>query len=108
MRRLPVAGHELINHIDRQATPAEIGGKLVHVLADRLRITRGDANRRINEARELGTRQALTGEPLAPRYPATAAAKRAGRIGAAHVAVIRARRPSTTPRSRRQTTPTRS
>ncbi len=89
MRRLPVAGHELINQVDRQATPAEVGGKLAHVLADRLRITRGEANRRINEARDLGARQALTGEPLAPRYAATAAAQRAGLIGGAHVAVIR-------------------
>ncbi len=89
MRRLPVAGHELINQVDRQATPAEIGGKLVHVLADRLRITRSEANRRINEARDLGTRWALTGEPLTPRYPATAAAQRAGHIGNAHVAIIR-------------------
>ncbi len=89
MRRLPVARHELINQIDRQATPAEIGGTFAHVLADRLRITRGDASRRINEARDLGARRALTGQPLAPRYPATAAAQRAGHIGAAHVAVIR-------------------
>jgi hypothetical protein len=88
-RRLPVAGHALINHIDRQAIPAEIGGKFAHVLADRLRITRGEANRRIHEARDLGTRQALTGEPLPPRYPATAGAQRDGHIGAAHVAVIR-------------------
>lgn len=87
MRRLPVAGHELVNQIDRKATPAEIGGKFAHVLADRLRITRVDANRRINEARDLGTRQALTGEPLARRYPATAAAERAGRTGSAHVGV---------------------
>jgi uncharacterized protein DUF222 len=89
MRRLPVAGHELINQIDRQATPADIGGKFAHVLADRLSITRGDANRRIHEARDLGTRQALTGEPLAPRLRATAAAQRAGHIGTSHVAVIR-------------------
>jgi len=88
-RRLPVAGHQLINQIDRQATPAEIGGRLPHVLADRLRISRSEATRRLNEARDLGARAAMTGEPLAPRYPATAAAQRAGRIGAAHVAVIR-------------------
>ncbi|HKI43508.1 MAG: HNH endonuclease signature motif containing protein [Mycobacterium sp.] len=88
-RRLPAACHELINRIDRQATPAEIGGKLAHVLADRLRITRSEAKRRIDEAQDLGARQALTGEPLAPRYPATAAAQRAGLIGAAQVAVIR-------------------
>jgi hypothetical protein len=42
-RKLPVARHELINGVYRQATPSEIGGKLSHVLADRLRITRGKA-----------------------------------------------------------------
>ncbi|OBH81110.1 hypothetical protein A5681_02695 [Mycobacterium scrofulaceum] len=88
MRRLPVAGHQLINQIDCQATPAELGGKFAHVLADRLRITRGEANRRITDARALGTRRALTGEPLAPRYPAAAAAQRAGHIGASHLTVI--------------------
>lgn len=88
-RRLPVAGHALLNQVDRQATPAELGGTLVHVLADRLRITRAEANRRIGEARDLGARQSLTGQPLPPRYAATAAAQQAGQIGAAHVAVIR-------------------
>ncbi|KKC01969.1 HNH endonuclease signature motif containing protein [Mycobacterium nebraskense] len=88
MRRLPVAGHELINQIECQATPSELGGKLAHVLADRLRITRGEASRRIKDARALGTRQTLTGEPLAPRYAAAAAAQRAGRIGASHIAAI--------------------
>ncbi|OBG18752.1 DUF222 domain-containing protein [Mycobacterium sp. 852002-51057_SCH5723018] len=38
-RRLPVPGHALINQLVQQATPAELGGRLPHVLADRLRIT---------------------------------------------------------------------
>ena len=88
-RRLPVPGHGVINALVQHATPAELGGKLSHVLADRLRITRGDASRRVAEAADLGPRCALTGEPLAPRLTATAAAQRAGQIGAAHVAVIR-------------------
>jgi len=88
-RRLPVPGHALINGLVQTSTPAEIGGKLPHVLADRLRITRAEANRRINEAADLGPRQALTGAPLPPRLEATSAAQRAGAIGAAHVAVIR-------------------
>jgi hypothetical protein len=88
-RRLPVAGHGLINQLVQQATPAELGGKLSHALADRLRISRGEASRRVAEAADLGPRCALTGEPLAPRLTATAAAQRAGQIGAAHVAVIR-------------------
>ena len=88
-RRLRVPGHELINQLAEQATPAELGGRLAHALADRLRITRGEAARRVAEAADLGPRRALTGEALPPLLTATAAAQRDGRIGTAHVAVIR-------------------
>jgi hypothetical protein len=88
-RRLPVAGHALINQLARQAAEAELGGKLPAALANRLRITGAEASRRIHEAEDLGQRTAITGEPLAPVLPATAAARRDGRIGSAHVAVIR-------------------
>jgi hypothetical protein len=88
-RRLPVPGHALLNQLVQQATPAELGGKLSHAVADRLRITRGEASRRVAEAADLGPRQAITGAPLAPRLAATAAAQRHGRVGAGHVAVIR-------------------
>jgi hypothetical protein len=88
-RRLPVAGHALINKLARQASDTELGGKLPSALANRLRITRADASRRIGEAADLGARQSITGEALPPKLQATAAAQRAGEIGAAHVAVIR-------------------
>ena len=55
-RQLPVPGHGLINQVVAQATPAELGGKLPHVVADRLRITRGEATRRVAEAADLGPR----------------------------------------------------
>ncbi|MBS4728495.1 HNH endonuclease [Mycobacterium sp. SM1] len=88
-RRLPVPRHELINGVRRQASAAELGGTLAQALAERLRITRAEANRRIGEAQDLGRRVAVTGEPLPPRLPATAAGQREGQIGAGHVAVIR-------------------
>jgi len=88
-RRLPVPGHALINQLSRQASESELGGKLGHALANRLRITRGEAGRRIREAEDLGPRRSITGEPLPPRLAATAAAQRAGEIGAGHVGVIR-------------------
>ncbi len=88
-RRLRVPGHQLINQLAEQADAAALGGKLPHVLADRLRITRGEAGRRVAEAAELGPRRALTGEPLPPLLTATAAAERAGAVGAGHVKVIR-------------------
>jgi hypothetical protein len=58
-------------------------------LANRLRITRADASRRVGEAADLGERKAITGEPLPPVLPATADAQRAGDIGPGHVAVVR-------------------
>src|SRR5258708_2329808 len=87
--RLPVAQHALLNQLAAQASNAELGGKLSTTLANRLRLTPGDAGRRVAEAADLGERRALTGEPLAPLLTATAAAQRAGRLGAGHVRVIR-------------------
>ncbi|BBZ70013.1 HNH endonuclease signature motif containing protein [Mycobacterium paraseoulense] len=88
-RRLQVPSHQLINQVAEQADSAELGGKLSWALADRLHITRGEASRRVAEAAELGPRRALSGEPLAPVLPATAAAQRDGAIGSDHVAMIR-------------------
>jgi uncharacterized protein DUF222 len=88
-RRLPVAGHALIKQLGRQASETELGGKLAHALANRLRISRGEAARRIHEADDLGPRQSVTGEPLPPRLEATAAGQRDGQIGGGHVVVIR-------------------
>jgi len=88
-RQLPAVEHPLINGIAEQADAAELGGKLSFALAERLRITRAEAARRIQEAEDLGPRRAMTGELLEPVLAATAEAQRAGRIGSGHVAVIR-------------------
>jgi len=88
-RRLRTPGHALINQLDAQAGEEVLGGTLRSALADRLRITKADASRRIAEAADLGERRALTGEPLAPLLSQTAAAQRDGLIGDGHVAVIR-------------------
>lgn len=88
-RRLRVPGHQLINQLVEQSTAEEVGGRVSRVLADRLRITRAEAGRRVAEAADLGPRHALSGQPLAPLLTATAAAERAGDIGGAHVQVIR-------------------
>jgi hypothetical protein len=88
-RRLPAVEHPLINQIGEQASETELGGTLRFALADRLRITPGEASRRIHDAEDLGPRRAITGEALEPLLPATAAAQRAGQLGTGHVAVIR-------------------
>jgi hypothetical protein len=81
-RRLRVPQHPLINQLGAQASAEELGGTLRCALADRLRITKAEAGRRVDEAADLGERRALTGQPLAPHLPATAAAQRQGEIGA--------------------------
>src|SRR5271163_3243130 len=88
-RLLPAVEHPLINQLSTQADPAELGGKLGPALANRLRITRAEASRRIHDAADLGERTALNGEPLAPVLPATAYTHRNGDLGPGHVAVIR-------------------
>ncbi len=90
MRRgQPAIEHALINQLAAQADATELGGKLAPALANRLRISRAEASRRIHEAADLGERRALNGEPLEPVLPATAEAQRNGELGAGHVAVIR-------------------
>ncbi|WP_263988251.1 13E12 repeat family protein, partial [Mycobacterium conspicuum] len=89
MRRQRTPQHALINQLDAQARPEELGGTLCGALADRLRITKPEASRRVAEAEDLGQRRALTGEPLAPLLTHTAAAQHDGLIGDAHVRVIR-------------------
>jgi len=88
-RRMRTPQHTLVNHLKIQATEEELGGKLPAALADRLRITKADANRRIAEADDLGQRRALTGEPLPPTLSSTAKAQRQGLVGDAAVKVIR-------------------
>ncbi|WP_156748259.1 DUF222 domain-containing protein, partial [Mycobacterium sp. E3198] len=66
-RRLRTPGHALINQLGAQASKAELGGTLRSALADRLRLTKTEAGRRVDEAEDLGERRALTGQPLAPK-----------------------------------------
>lgn len=88
-RRQRAPQHALINLLAAHAREEELGGTLREALADRLRITKAEAGRRVAEADDLGPRRALTGEPLAPRLSATAAAQREGLVGDGHVRIIR-------------------
>jgi hypothetical protein len=88
-RCLPALCHEAINELAEHGTVAELGGSVRDALADALRITRGDAARRIEQAADLGPRHTLTGEPLAPRLAGTAAGQAAGAISDQHITQIR-------------------
>ncbi len=70
--------------------PVELGGRSwTDALSNRLRIGRGQARRRLDEAEDLGPRIAMTGERLEPLLPHVAAAQAAGTIGDEHVRIIR-------------------
>lgn len=88
-RRIPAVEHRLINSLAHQAPSLELGGTVVHAIAETTLISRAKASRRIKEARDLGPRHGLTSEPIAPALAATAAAQRDGTLGAGQVAVIR-------------------
>ena len=90
VRRMhPALDHESITQLAEYGSEEELGGTPARVLADRLRITPSEARRRIDEAADLTSRRAFTGEELPPRLAATAAAQHRGDIGAEHVKVIR-------------------
>jgi hypothetical protein len=88
-RSVPAVDHQIINRLAGEADPKALGGtNLADVLSTRLRISKGEAKRRIKQAELLGPRQAMTGEPLAPKLANTAAAQARGEIGWEHVRII--------------------
>ena len=88
--RLPTQNHRILARLQAEATPKEMGAKSWRdVLRIRWRISTGEANRRLSEAALLGPRRALTGQPLEPVLPCTAAAQAAGLINGEHVEAIR-------------------
>jgi hypothetical protein len=89
MRRLPTMTHRTVASL-AQIPIAELGeSSVASALSTLLRISKADAHRRVEEARELGPRSSITGEPLEPKLPTTAAAQSRGDIGAEHVKTIR-------------------
>ena len=87
---LPGITHPLLARLDAEASPVELGAtSIAAVISERLRISRDDAHRRFKDARHLGPRRALSGEPLAPKLTHTAAAQAKGLIGPEHVRIIR-------------------
>jgi Domain of unknown function (DUF222) len=88
-RSVPTVDHQIINRLVAEADPKALGGtNLADVLSTKLCISKGEAKRRIKHAGLLGPRQALTGEPLAPKLPNVSAAQARGQIGAEHVKII--------------------
>ncbi|WP_156753016.1 DUF222 domain-containing protein, partial [Mycobacterium sp. 1245801.1] len=55
-RRIPAVEHPVINSLARQAPSVELGATVVHAIAEATLISRAEAARRLNEARDLGPR----------------------------------------------------
>jgi hypothetical protein len=88
-RRQPMVDHRLIHQLTSHSTPAELGAKSWRsVLCEALRISEGEATRRIKHAELLGPRTALTGERLPPALPNVSAGQERGEIGSEHVHII--------------------
>ena len=88
-RSQPTVDHKLIHQLTSRSTPTELGANSwARVLSDALRISEGEAKRRIKQAELLGPRTAVTGERLPPRLPNVAAAQARGQIGAEHLKII--------------------
>lgn len=86
---VPALEHRILNRLVGETEPHRLGeSSWKKVLATALRISTKDAGRRLGQAARLGPRRAMTGEPLAPLWEATAAAQAAGLIGPEHVKII--------------------
>ena len=89
-RSLPSVDHRVVNRIVTEINPIDYGATSpTKLLAHRLRISAGEAARRIGKAKDLGPRRTLTGQPLPPVLEQTAAAQSAGSITSEHIALIR-------------------
>lgn len=78
-RILPTVGYEAVSRLTQSKVPAG-AGRLRDYLAEHLNVSAGEAARRIAAAADLA------GE--FPRLPETAAAARAGLIGAEHIRIV--------------------
>ncbi|WP_237572550.1 HNH endonuclease signature motif containing protein [Mycolicibacterium lacusdiani] len=89
-RVLPVTEHRIVNRLSAETNPLDYGATTMSKLvAFRLRISSTEASRRLAEAKDLGPRRTLIGEPLTPVLALTAAAQADGAINAEHLKIIR-------------------
>ena len=88
-RQCAAMDHRIVGSL-AELPVADLGeSSVAAALSTLLRISTEEANRRVKEAKDLGARTALTGEPLEPVLANTAAAQIRGDIGFDHVKIIR-------------------
>jgi hypothetical protein len=79
--RLESTDAPLVAELEARGLPGRLLARdAASLLSGLLRISPHEANRRVRHAHDLAARVAVTGEPLDPRLPATAAARAAGEL----------------------------
>lgn len=89
LRSAPAVEHAVLARLLDETEPHHLGeASWKKVLTTALRISSAEAGRRLQRAKNLGPRRAMTGEPLAPVWESTAAAQAQGHLGEEHVEII--------------------
>jgi hypothetical protein len=87
--RIPLIDHALIGDAENRHLPdALTQPSMIRVLMSVLRLSPGEAARRVRAAAAVGPRTSMLGQPLPPLRPHLAAAQQAGRVGTEQVAII--------------------
>ena len=87
--RIPLIDHSLIADAEKRNLPdALTQPSMTRVLMSVLRLSQGEASRRVRAAAALGERTSMLGQPLPPLRPHLAAAQQAGRVGTEQVSII--------------------
>jgi Domain of unknown function (DUF222)/HNH endonuclease len=87
--RMPLVDHRALRDAEsRDLAGALCQGRLSRVLTQALRISAGEAHRRVRAAEDLGDRVSMLGEPLPPVRPVLAAAQRDGSVTPEQVNIV--------------------
>ncbi|GAA1825985.1 hypothetical protein JOF54_002367 [Microlunatus capsulatus] len=87
--RLPLVDHRALRDAaDRDVAGALGQGRLTRLLTAALRISAGEAHRRVRASEQVGLRVTALGQPAPPIRPALAAAQRAGEVTPEQVDVV--------------------
>ena len=87
--QIPLADHSLIGEGETRNLPEALTQpSMIRVLMSVLRLSPGEASRRVRAAAAVGERTSMLGQPLAPLRPHLAAAQQAGRVSPEQVSII--------------------
>ena len=87
--QIPLIDHALIGEAESRNLPEALTQpSMIRVLMSVLRLSPGEASRRVRAAAAVGERTSMLGQPLPPLRPHLAAAQQAGRVSPEQVSII--------------------